>query len=101
MLRVCTLQEAYGNHGPAISKVAISKDKKRLSQPKLEALLNEDQSQTQEELQKLFKVGQQAILKTIESTRFIQKERYCVAYKLKPRDVETKIISASKKAVLS
>lgn len=39
------------------SKVGISKDKKRLSQPKLEALLNEDQCQTQEELKKLFKVG--------------------------------------------
>lgn len=70
------------------------KDKERPGQPKmfedeeLEALLEEDSCQTQEELAKSLNVTQAAVSKRLKSLGFIAKQGNWVPHDLKPRDVE-------------
>jgi len=69
-------------------------DKPRSGQPKkfedkeLKALLEEDQSQTQEELAELLGVTQQVVSVRLRAMGMIQKQRNWVPYELKPRNVE-------------
>ena len=69
-------------------------DEERLGQPKkfedeeLEALLDEDCCQTQEELAESFGVIQAAISKRLKAAGYIQKQGNWVPHELKPRDVE-------------
>ncbi|EFN76296.1 Histone-lysine N-methyltransferase SETMAR, partial [Harpegnathos saltator] len=69
-------------------------DKERSGRPKvyedteLEALLEEDSCQTQEELALTLEVTQQAISHRLKSLGMIQKQGNWVPYELKPRDVE-------------
>lgn len=69
-------------------------DKKRSGRPKvyedaeLEALLNQDSCQTQEELAFTLGVTQQAISHRLKSLGMIQKQGHWVPYELTPRNVE-------------
>ena len=69
-------------------------DEERPGQPKkfkdkeLEALLNEDCCQTQEELGESLEVTQAAISKRLGAAAYIQKQGNWVPHELKPRDVE-------------
>ena len=69
-------------------------DEERPGQPKkfedeeLEALLEEDCCQTQEELAESFGVTQAAISKRLKAARYIQKQGNWFPHELKPRDVE-------------
>ena len=69
-------------------------DEERPGQPKkfedeeLEALLNEDCSQTQEDLAGSLEVTQAAISKRSKAAGYIQKQRNSVPHELEPRDVE-------------
>ena len=54
----------------------------------LEALLDEDCCQTQEELAESLRVTQAAISKRLKAARYIQKQGNWVPHKLKPRDIE-------------
>ncbi|EFN81552.1 Histone-lysine N-methyltransferase SETMAR, partial [Harpegnathos saltator] len=69
-------------------------DKERSGRPKvyedteLEALLEEDSCQTQEELALTLEVTQQAISHRLKSLGMIKKQGNWVPYELKPRDVE-------------
>ena len=69
-------------------------DEERLGQPKkfedeeLDALLDEDYCQTQEELAESLGVTQAAISKRLKAAGYIQKQGHRVPHELKPRDVE-------------
>ena len=69
-------------------------DEERPGQPKkfgveeLEALLDEDCCQTQEELAESLGVTQAAISKRLKAAGYIQKQGNWVPHELKPRDVE-------------
>lgn len=74
-----------------------TEDKERPGQPKkfedeeLEALLDEDSGQTQEELAKSLGVSQKAISDRLKALGFIQKQGNWVPHELKPRDVERRL----------
>lgn len=59
----------------------------------LEALLNEDSCQSQEELARSLGVTQQAISKRLKDMGMIQKQGNWVPYELKPRDVERRLFA--------
>jgi len=59
----------------------------------LEALLEQDLSQNQEELARLLGVTQQAISKRLKAMGMIQKQGNWVQYELKPRDVEWRLFA--------
>ena len=97
--------EVYGEHALAERKCQKwfagfksddfgLEDEERLGQPKkfedkeLEALLDEDCSQTQEELAESLGVTQAAISKRLKAAGYIQKQRNWVPHELKTRDVE-------------
>ena len=61
---------------------------KKFEDEELEALLDQDSCQTQEELAKSLGVTQQAISKRLKTLGYIQKQGHWVPYELKPRDVE-------------
>lgn len=61
---------------------------KKFQDEELEALLDEDACQTQEELSKLLEVDQRTISRRLKSLGFIQKLGNWVPYELKPRDLE-------------
>jgi len=69
-------------------------DKPRSGQPKkfedkeLEALLEEDQSQTQKKLAESLEVIQQAVSVRLRTMGMIQKQGNWMPYELKPREVE-------------
>ena len=69
-------------------------DEERPGQPKefedeeLEALLDEDCCQTQEELAESLGVTQAAISKRLKAVKYIQRQGNWVPHELKPRDVE-------------
>ena len=69
-------------------------DEERPGQPKmfedkeLEALLDEDCCQTQEELSESLGVTQAAISKRLKAAGYIQKKGNCVPHEFNPRDVE-------------
>ena len=69
-------------------------DEERPGQPKkfedeeLEALIDEDCCQTQEELSESLGVIQAAISKRLKAAGYIQKQGNWVPYELNPRDVE-------------
>ena len=73
-------------------------DKPRSGQPKkfedkeLEAL-EEDQSQTQEELAESLGVTQQTVSVLLRAMEMIQKQGNWMLYKLKPRDVERRFFT--------
>ena len=101
----CILVEFYGEHA-LVERTCqkwfvrfksgdfVLKDEERPGQPKkfedeeLEALLDEDCCQTQEELAKFLRVTQAAISKRLEAAGYIQKQGNWVPHELKPRDVE-------------
>jgi len=74
-------------------------DRPRSGQPKkfedkqLEALLDEDPSQTQEELAESLEVTQQAVSVRLKSMGMIQKQGSWVPYELKPRDIERRFFT--------
>ena len=99
------LVEVYGEHALAErtcqkwfarfkSGDFVLEDEERLGQPKkfedeeLEALLDEDCWQTQEELADSLGVTQAAISKRLTATGYIQKQGNWVPHELKPRDIE-------------
>ena len=61
---------------------------KTFEDEELEALLDEDPCQTQEELAKSLGVTQPAISKRLKAAGYIQKQGNWVPHELKPRDVE-------------
>ena len=61
---------------------------KKFEDEELEALLDEDCCQTQEELAESLRVTQAAISKRLKAARYIQKQGNWVPHELKPRDVE-------------
>ncbi|UYV78856.1 RUVBL1 [Cordylochernes scorpioides] len=73
------------------------KDKERGGRPikfedaELEALLDEDSSQTQEELAETLGVTQQAILNRLKVMGMVQKQGNWVPYELKPGNIERRI----------
>lgn len=54
----------------------------------LEALLDQDSCQTQEELAETLGVTQETISNRLKALGMVQKERHWVPHELKPRDVE-------------
>lgn len=74
-------------------------DKTRSGRPKvygdteLEALLEEDPCQSQEELAQELKVTQQAISQRLKTLGMVQKQGNWVPYELKPRDVERRLFA--------
>ena len=61
---------------------------KKFKDEELEALLDEDFCQTQEELAESLGVTQAAISKRLKAAKYIQKQGNWVPHELKPRDVE-------------
>ena len=59
----------------------------------LEALLEQDSCQNQEELARSLGVTQQAISKRLKAMGMIQKQGNLVPYELKPRDVERRLFA--------
>jgi len=59
----------------------------------LEALLDQDSCQTQQELAKSLGVTLEAIAKCLKSMGMIKKQGNYVPYKLKPRDVERRLFA--------
>ena len=101
----CILVEVYGDH--ALAERTCQKwfarfksgnidleDEERPGQPQkfegeeLEALLDQDSCQTQEELAKPLGVTHQAITRRLKALEFIQKQRNWVPHESKPRDVK-------------
>ena len=71
-----------------------TKDKERSGQPKkfedekMEALLDQDLNQTQEEFVESLNVDQSTISRRLKAIEMIQKQRNWMPYELKSRDVE-------------
>lgn len=104
------VSEAYPSHVPSVSTCERwfvrfrsgdfdVEDKERPGQVKkfenaeLEAILNEDSCQTQQELADSLGVTQQAISHRIKALGMIQKQGHWVPYELKPRDVERRFFA--------
>ena len=106
--------ESYDNHAPSLSTCEKwfqrfksgdfdTKDKEHPGQAKvgdltvedeeLEALLDEDSCQTQQELADALGVTQQAISQRLKTMGMIQKQGNWVPYELKPRDVERRFFT--------
>lgn len=66
---------------------------KKFEDAQLETLLNEDSSQTQQELADSLGVTQQAISHRLKTMGMIQKHGHWVPYELKPRDVERRFFA--------
>lgn len=103
------LVEVYGEHALAertcqkwFARFKIGnfdlEDDERPGQPKkfedheLETLLDQDPSQTQEELAKTLGVAQQTISDRLKAMGMIRKVGHWVPYELKPRDVERRFL---------
>ena len=69
---------------------------KNFKDAELEALLDEDRCQTQEELASELGVIRQAISKRLHALGMIQKQGTWVPYDLKPRDVERRFFPCEK-----
>ena len=69
-------------------KTSLALEPKKFEDKELEALLEEDQSQTQEELAELLEITQQAVFIRLRVMEIIQKQGNWGPYELKPRDVE-------------
>jgi len=99
------LVEVYGNTAPtdkscrewfrrfkngdfSVESKFRSGQPKKFEDKELEALLEEDQSQTQEELAESLGVTQQAVSVRLTAMGMIQKQGNWVPYELKPKDVE-------------
>ncbi|UYV77256.1 SETMAR [Cordylochernes scorpioides] len=102
------LCEAYGEHALSIKACEYwfrrfkssdfdTRDKERGGRPikfedaELEALLDEDSSQTQEELAETLGVTQQAISNRLKVMGMVQKQGNWVPYELKPGNIERRI----------
>ncbi|UYV66872.1 K02A2.6-like, partial [Cordylochernes scorpioides] len=102
------LCEAYGKHALSIKSCEYwfrrfksddfdTRDKERGGRPimfedaELEALLDEDSSQTQEELAETLGVTQQAISNRLKVMGMVQKQGNWVPYELKPGNIEGRI----------
>lgn len=66
---------------------------KKFEDAELEALLDEDPCQTQQELANSLDVTQQAIFYRLKSLGMIQKQGIWVPYELKPRDIERRLFT--------
>ena len=106
------LCEAYREHAPSIKTCEYwfrrfksgdfdTSDKRREGRPvkfedaELEALLDQDLCQTQEELAETLGVTQQAISNRLKAMGMVQKQGYWVPQELKPRDVERRFSRAN------
>ncbi|UYV83678.1 SETMAR [Cordylochernes scorpioides] len=102
--------EAYGKHALSIKSCEYwfrrfksgdfdTRDKERGGRPikfedaELEALLDEDSSQTQEELAETLGVTQQAISNRLKVMGMVQKQGNWVPYELKPGNIERHIFT--------
>ena len=102
------LCEAYGEHAPARKTCEYwfrrfkrgdfdTSDKEREGGPvtfadaELEALLDQDSCQTQEEIAETLGVTQQAISNRLKAMGMVQKQGQWVPSELKPRDVERRL----------
>jgi len=105
------LLETYGDYTPSIKTCEYwfrrfksgnfdTEDKERPGQPKkfedkdLEALLDEDPCQTQEELAESLNVDQATISRRLKALGMIQKQGNWVPYELKPRDVGRRLAAS-------
>lgn len=105
------LVEAYGEHalGETQCKVWFRKFRsgdfdvrneergrppKKFEDAELEELLDQDPSQTQDELAKILGVTQQAISNRLKAMGMIRKVGHWVPYELKPRDVERRFFTS-------
>ncbi|UYV76611.1 hypothetical protein LAZ67_14001442 [Cordylochernes scorpioides] len=83
--------------GRIVKPLVNLRDKERGGRPikfedaELEALLDEDSSQTQEELAETFGVAQQAISNRLKVMGMVQKQGNWVPYELKPGNIERRI----------
>jgi len=66
---------------------------KKFENKELEVLLEEDQSQTQEELAESLGITQQAVSVRLRAMRMIQKQGNWMPYELKPRDIERRFFT--------
>ena len=66
---------------------------KKFEDKELETLLEEDQSQTQEELAESLGVTQQAVSIRLRAMGMIQKQGNWMPYELKPRDIEKRFFT--------
>ena len=71
---------------------------KKFEDKELEALLEEDQNQTQEKLAESLEVTQQAVSVQLRAMEMIQKQGNWVPYELKPRDVERRFFTCLRTA---
>ncbi|GBP16737.1 Mariner Mos1 transposase [Eumeta japonica] len=69
----------------------VGEREKIFEDAELEALLDQDLCQTQQELAGSLGVMQQAISKRLKVMGMIQKQGHWVPYELKPRDVERRV----------
>ena len=69
---------------------------KQFEDEELQALLDEDCCQTQEELAESLGVTQATISKRLKAAGYIQKQENWVPHELKPRDVERRFCMAEK-----
>ena len=77
-------------NGFDVSRIEIFQ---KFEDKELEALLEEDQSQTQEELAESLGVTQQAVSARLRAMRIIQKQGNWMPYELKPRDIERRFFT--------
>ena len=66
---------------------------KKFENKELEALLEEDQSQTQEELAESLGITQQAVSVRLRAMGMIQKQGNWMPYELKPRDIKRRFFT--------
>ena len=67
--------------------------REKVEDAELEALLEHDSCQNQEELARLLEMTQQAISKCLKAMGIIQKQGNWVPYELKSRDVERRLFA--------
>ncbi|GFW30335.1 mariner Mos1 transposase [Trichonephila clavipes] len=75
------------------SKTSMAVEERFFEDAELEALLDQDSCQTQQELSGSLGVTQQAISKRLKVMRMLQKQGNWVPYELKPRDVERRLFA--------
>ena len=91
------LLKTYGDHMPvsigfvALKAVIQIQKTRKFENEELEAILNEDPCQMQEELAESLNVDQSTISRLLKALVRIQKQGNWIQYELKPRDVDRQL----------